>query len=203
MTGQNGSGKSTLVKALLGFVSPMQGKIIKDGTLKNAVGYLPQQQPAQNDFPASVREIVLSAFQGRKKFFSFYTAKEKQLVEENMEKMQITHLANRSFKELSGGQRQRVLLARALCAATRMLLLDEPAAGLDPIVNEKLYETIADLRKDGMTVVMVSHDLDRALPVSSHVLQLGQTMQYFGPTSEFDPESSLKEESKNADRNFS
>lgn len=193
VVGHNGSGKSTMIKALLGFIAPMSGKIIKDKKLKNSIGYLPQQQPSQADFPASVKEVVLSGCQGKKKFFSFYNAADKALAQSAMEKMNIAHLARYSFKELSGGQKQRTLLARALCAAEDLILFDEPATGLDPIVTKELYETISSLNRAGMTVIMVSHDLDHALPCASHVLQLDQTMRYFGSRAAFDPDS-MKEE---------
>ena len=184
--GQNGSGKSTTMKALLGFLSPMSGKIEKN-IRKNAIGYLPQQQPAQADFPASVWEVVLSGCQGRHRFSPFYTSEDRALAEKNMALMNITHLSSRSFRELSGGQKQRALLARTLCAAEDMILLDEPAAGLDPEVTKELYELVEHInRKEGMTVVMISHDLSHALDSATHVLHLDHCMLYFGPTDEYD-----------------
>ena len=191
--GQNGSGKSTMMKALLGFIAPMKGKIIKAPKLKNAIGYLPQQQPSQSDFPASVREVVLSGFQSKKGFIPFYSKAEKAKALEKMAMMGIKDLSERSFKELSGGQKQRALLARALCAAEDLLLLDEPVAALDPAASEELYRIIRALHDGGMTVVMISHDPDRAIYESDHILQLGQEMLYFGPTSDFDRERILQE----------
>ena len=184
--GQNGSGKSTMMKALLGFLPPMIGKIKRDPKLKNAIGYLPQQQVTQTDFPASVREVVLSGCMNKKRFFSFYTKRDRALAEEKMERMGVRELGERSFKELSGGQKQRVLLARALCAAEDLLLLDEPAAALDPVAAEDLYATVKGLHDDGMTVVMISHDPDRALIDATHILHLGQEMLYFGPVDGYD-----------------
>lgn len=192
--GQNGSGKSTMMKALLGFLPAMEGKIIKDKCLKNAIGYLPQQQPSQTDFPASVREVVLSGCQARKKFFPFYTKEDKRLAEEKMKLMRITDLAARSFKELSGGQKQRVLLARALCAANDLLLLDEPVSGLDPHATEELYALISELHKSGMTVIMISHDLENSLTSATHVLHIGQTMLYFGKAEDYDRAAVLEKE---------
>lgn len=183
--GENGSGKSTMLKALLGFVAPMSGTIVRDRSIKNAIGYLPQQQPSQADFPASVFEVVLSGCQGRKKFFSFYNAKDKKLAEENIEKMHVSYLKDRSFRELSGGQKQRVLLARAMCAASDLMLLDEPVAGLDEAAARGLYETIAELNAEGMTVIMITHDAGRVLPDATHVLKLGQSMQFFGTAKEY------------------
>ena len=140
--GQNGSGKSTVMKAILGLVSPVEGRILRAKELKNSIGYLPQQQLTQADFPASVREVVLSGCLGRKKVFCFFTGKDKALAEEKMRKMEILDLADRCYRELSGGQKQRVLLARSMCAAKEMMLLDEPVTGLDPTATEEFYATV-------------------------------------------------------------
>lgn len=194
--GQNGSGKSTAMKAILGFLTPMSGKIERTGHLKkNAIGYLPQQQPAQSDFPASVYEVVLSGCQGKRRFSPFYTRSDKALAKKNMELMKIAHLKNRSFKELSGGQKQRALLARALCAAEELILLDEPTAGLDPVATEELYGLISKLNQEqGVSVIMISHDPVHAMKSSSHILHLGKEMLYYGTSAEYDRETVLAKE---------
>ena len=181
IVGENGSGKSTLIKTILGLQPPISGRILTgDGLRKNEIGYLPQQTVVQKDFPASVREIVLSGCQGRCGNRPFYNKEEKQLAEENIRKMQITHLANRCYRELSGGQQQRVLLSRALCATQKMLLLDEPVSGLDPKVTAEMYALIQKLNyEDGITVVMISHDLNAALQYASHILHIGDRV-FFG-----------------------
>ena len=184
--GQNGSGKSTVMKAILGLVSPVEGRILRAKELKNSIGYLPQQQLTQADFPASVREVVLSGCLGRKKAFCFFTGKDKALAEEKMRKMEILDLADRCYRELSGGQKQRVLLARSMCAAKEMMLLDEPVTGLDPTVTEEFYATVKQLHREGLTVVMISHDPEKALSSATHVLHLGQSMLYFGKTDGYD-----------------
>ena len=177
--GENGSGKSTLMKTLLGLRSPLSGEIIKGEGLKdNEIGYLPQQTQIQKDFPAAVREIVLSGCQGRAGLRPFYTKEEKQLAETNMERLGITHLRNRCYRELSGGQQQRVLLARALCATRKILLLDEPVSGLDPKVTQEMYDLIASLNKDGITIVMISHDIAQAVHYASHILHIGERIFY-------------------------
>lgn len=191
--GQNGSGKSTMMKALLGFIKPMEGKVICDRK-KNHIGYLPQQSATQADFPASVREAVLSGCQGKHIFAPFYSKAEKRLAEENMERLGILPIAGHSFKELSGGQRQRALLARALCAAEDMILLDEPVAGLDPVVTEELYRIIKKLNEEGMTVMMISHDYEHAVKDATHILHLGKQMVYFGKTADYDRVKALKKE---------
>lgn len=181
IVGENGSGKSTLMKTLLGLQPPVGGRIVTgDGLRKNEIGYLPQQTAAQKDFPASVREIVLSGCQGRCGSRPFYNKEEKKLAANAMEKMQVAPLAKRCYRTLSGGQQQRVLLARALCATRKMLLLDEPVSGLDPKVTAELYALIQKLNyEDGITVVMISHDLSAALQYASHILHIGDRV-FFG-----------------------
>ena len=181
IVGENGSGKSTLMKTILGLQAPISGRILTgDGLRKNEIGYLPQQTVVQKDFPASVREIVLSGCQGRCGSRPFYNKEEKQLASDAMDKMQITRLARRCYRELSGGQQQRVLLARALCATQKVLLLDEPVSGLDPKVTAEMYTLIEKLnREDGITVIMISHDVAAAVRYASHILHIGDTV-FFG-----------------------
>ena len=181
IVGENGAGKSTLVKTLLGLLPPIAGSVrFGDGLAKNAVGYLPQQTEVQRDFPATVREIVLSGCQGRRGLRPFYGKADKAAAAGNMEKLGVTHLAKRCYRELSGGQQQRVLLARALCAAKSILLLDEPTAGLDPKVTAEMYALIERLnREDGMTILMITHDMQAALQYSTHVLHIGRAV-FFG-----------------------
>ena len=174
------------MKAILGLVFPVEGRILRAKELKNSIGYLPQQQLTQADFPASVREVVLSGCLGRKKAFCFFTGKDKALAEEKMRKMEILDLADRCYRELSGGQKQRVLLARSMCAAKEMMLLDEPVTGLDPTATEEFYATVKQLHREGLTVVMISHDPEKALSSATHVLHLGQSMLYFGKTDGYD-----------------
>ncbi|OON87033.1 ABC transporter [Oribacterium sp. C9] len=179
IVGENGSGKSTLMKTLLHLQEPVSGQILTgDGLRKNEIGYLPQQTVVQKDFPASVWEIVLSGCQSRCGLRPFYTREEKRLAEENMERMSITDLRNRCYRELSGGQQQRVLLARALCATRKILLLDEPVSGLDPKVTAEMYELIAGLNAEGITVIMISHDISAALRYASHILHIGDEVFY-------------------------
>ena len=185
IVGENGSGKSTLMKTVLGLQQPMSGKVLTgDGLAQNEIGYLPQQTVVQKDFPATVWEIVLSGCQGRCGLRPFYTKEEKQLAEDNIEKMGITHLTKRCYRELSGGQQQRVLLARALCATKKMLLLDEPVSGLDPKVTAEMYTLIEKLNKDGITIIMISHDLNAALTYASHILHIGDTV-FYGTKAEY------------------
>ena len=186
IVGENGSGKSTLMKTILGLQPPVRGKVLTgDGLRKNEIGYLPQQTPVQRDFPASVREIVLSGCQGRCGGRPFYSKGEKQLAQTAMERMQVAALAKRCYRTLSGGQQQRVLLARALCAAQNMLLLDEPVSGLDPKVTGEMYGLIQRLnREDGVTILMISHDITATLTYASHILHLGRRV-FFGTKADY------------------
>ena len=179
--GENGSGKSTLMKTILGLHHPLRGTVrTGDGLRQNEIGYLPQQTVVQRDFPASVFEIVLSGCQGRKGFRPFYSAADKALARENIRRMGIEHLSRRCYRDLSGGQQQRVLLARALCATRKLLLLDEPVAGLDPRVTAEMYALIRRLnREDGITVLMISHDLAAAVQEATHILHVGSGL-FFG-----------------------
>lgn len=184
--GENGSGKSTLMKTLLGLLSPIDGKVMTgDGLQPNEIGYLPQQTVVQKDFPASVEEIVLSGCQGRCGLRPFYNKAEKQLAEQNIERMNITSLKKRCYRELSGGQQQRVLLARALCATQKLLLLDEPVSGLDPKVTLEMYRLIEQINKnDGITIIMISHDIVSAVKYATHILYVGKEI-FFGTKSEY------------------
>lgn len=184
--GENGAGKSTFMKTLLGLLPPVSGKIeFYDGLKKNEIGYLPQQTEVQKDFPASVREIVLSGCQGRCGLRPFYNTQEKKLAEDAMERMQITDLARRCYRELSGGQQQRVLLARALCATQKMLLVDEPVSGLDPKATAQMYELLEELNEiDGITIIMISHDIAATMKYASHILRVGKHT-FFGTKDEY------------------
>lgn len=185
IVGENGSGKTTLMKSLLHLKEPVNGQILMgDGLRKNEIGYLPQQTNVQKDFPASVREIVLSGCQGRCGLRPFYNKEEKRLAEENMERMGVKRFTNRCYRQLSGGQQQRVLLARALCATRKILLLDEPVSGLDPKVTTEMYQLIKNLNEEGITIIMISHDIAAAVRYASHILHLGKN-NFFGTKKEY------------------
>lgn len=191
IVGENGSGKSTLMKTLLHLQPPISGTIeLGDGLKKNEIGYLPQQTLVQRDFPASVKEIVLSGCQSRCGFRPFYNKEEKRIARKAMEKMMIQDLADHCYRELSGGQQQRVLLARALCAAQKILLLDEPVSGLDPRVTAEMYQLIRELnKKDGITIIMILHDIAAAIKYATHILHIGENC-FFGTRKQY-LESSL------------
>ena len=184
--GENGAGKSTFMKTLLGLQPPIQGEILFGDNLKqNEIGYLPQQTEVQKDFPASVREIVLSGCQNQLGLRPFYNRKEKSYAEAILNKLQITDLAEQCYRELSGGQKQRVLLARALCATKKRLLLDEPVAGLDPKAAKEMYYLIQKInREENITVIMISHDIQIAVNYASHVMKIGPNI-FYGTSEEY------------------
>ena len=187
IVGENGSGKSTLMKAILKLKAPMSGQIMTgDGLEPDEIGYLPQQTAAQKDFPASVREVVRSGCLNRCGLRPFYNNAEKRMAEDNMEKLGIVSLAKRCYRELSGGQQQRALLARALCAAGKMLLLDEPVAGLDPKAGAEMYDLIKKLNDGGITIMMISHDIAASVRYASHILHIGnREAMFFGTKADY------------------
>ncbi|GHV48963.1 ABC transporter ATP-binding protein [Clostridia bacterium] len=187
IVGENGSGKSTLIKGLLRLKAPSAGSISTGEGLKaDEIGYLPQQTAAQKDFPASAYEVVLSGRMGARGILPFYSKADKEIAEKNIALLGIEHLRDRCYRELSGGQQQRVLLARALCATKKLLLLDEPVAGLDPVVTQELYRLIADINKsEGLTVIMVSHDIQSAVRYASHILHLRNKQVFFGTAGDY------------------
>ena len=184
--GENGSGKSSLMRTILKLQNPISGQIIYNHQIQqNGIGYLPQQTSFQKDFPASVREIVLSGCDRRSGFYPFYHTSDKKRAAEAMQQLKITHLAHRCYRELSGGQQQRVLLARALCATEQILFLDEPVSGLDPEVTADFYALLRHLNhQEGITILMISHDLQAAAADATHILHLG-TPFFYGLASDY------------------
>lgn len=187
IVGENGSGKSTLIKGLLRLKMPQSGSILMgDGLKANEIGYLPQQTGVQKDFPASAYEVVLSGRLSNRGIRPFYSKADKAAVEENLARLGIEELRNKCYRELSGGQQQRVLLARALCATHRMLLMDEPAAGLDPVVTQDLYRQISEINRGmGITIIMVSHDIHSAVKYAGLILHLKNKQVFFGATADY------------------
>ena len=187
IVGDNGSGKSTLIKALLSLKALSGGSIsFGDGVTKKDIGYLPQQSEAQRDFPASVEEVVISGcVSGLGKRF-FMGKSERLEAIQNMKMMNVYDLAHESYRNLSGGQQQRVLLARALCAASKILLLDEPVSGLDPHATADMYSLIHHLNKHTKTtIVMVTHDIENALKDANKVLVMSKKPTFFESVSEY------------------
>lgn len=186
IVGENGSGKTTLMKGILGLMPIRSGSIqFGDGIKPDHIGYLPQQTVVQRDFPASVFEVVLSGCLNRLGMRPFYSGQEKRRALETLKRLGIEDLRYKSYKALSGGQQQRVLLARALCATEKIVLLDEPATGLDPIVTGELYEIVRELNRSGVTIIMISHDIKTAVENANKILHIGNAAEFFGPTEEY------------------
>lgn len=199
IVGSNGSGKTTLMKTLLHQKKPESGEIrFADGFSAREIGYLPQQSEIKRDFPATVREVVLSGCVGKKDFAFFPGRRARAKAEETMKRLEISDLSESSVSALSGGQRQRVLLARALCAAESLLLLDEPVSGLDPQGTEELYETVARLHREGVTVLMITHDLAAVARYATAVLKMGENPVFYPDAREYVRSLRLGEEEESA-----
>lgn len=184
--GENGSGKTTLMKGLLGLMQPLSGDITFKGLAQSEIGYLPQQTQVQRDFPASVWEIVISGCLNQRGFRPFYSPNDKKRVSKYLSLLGLTSLQKRSYRELSGGQQQRVLLARALCAANKLLILDEPVTGLDPVATSDFYSLLDLLNvEERMTIIMVSHDMMSAVRYGKNILHMDTGLLYYGPTSDY------------------
>ena len=186
VVGPNGSGKSTLIKGILGLIKPLKGKVIYNNLNQKFIGYMPQETKVDSNFPASVFEIVLSGTLNRLGFRSIYTKKEKEIALNSLKTLGISNLKNKSFCDLSGGQRQKVLLARSLCATSKLLILDEPSNNLDSKSKTDLYKIITDLNKNhGITVIMITHDLDHDNLIGNKILSLRDNEIFYGSTDEF------------------
>ena len=186
IVGENGSGKSTLMRGILGLKQPSKGEIVFDDLKPTEIGYLPQQTQIQRDFPASVREVVLSGRLNSMRGRLFYNAEDKAAAAENMERLGIDDIADRCYLELSGGQQQRVLLARAMCATKKLLLLDEPVTGLDPVAANEMYNLIKLVNLcDNTSVIMIAHDIHAAVRYATHILHLGRSQLFFGTTAQY------------------
>ena len=185
IVGENGSGKTTLMKAMLKLIKPSGGSIDMHGVKQNEIGFIPQQTVVQKDFPSSVYEVVLSGFQSKTGLLPFYSRKQKKLAKENIIRMGAEPLIRKSYRDLSGGQQQRVLLARALCATDKIMFLDEPAAGLDPLMSADLYSILLALNKQGITIVMISHDIKSAVKYGNVILHMNVSSLFFGSTADY------------------
>lgn len=195
VVGENGAGKSTLIKCLAGLKKPTEGEVeFSDSISRRDVGYLPQQTAIQRDFPASVREVVMSGCLNNSRLLPFYTKADRERAARHMTELGIDTMAEKSYRELSGGQQQRVLLARALCASSKMLILDEPVTGLDPIVTGEIYSIIKQINKKyDMTIIMVSHDVKTAVNSANKILHLKRSVQFFGSTQDYVKSSTGRE----------
>ena len=186
IVGPNGAGKSTLIKGILGLISPMKGKVVFHGLKQNYIGYMPQEVKVDKHFPASVYEIVLSGTLNQSGFFSFYSKSQKEKADDCLKLLGIFSLKNKTFSDLSGGQRQKVLLARSLCASSKVLILDEPSNNLDHDSKQELYQILKNLNQNkGMTILMITHDLDHHNLIGNKILSLEKNHYYYGSVDEY------------------
>ncbi len=201
IVGENGVGKSTLIKCILGLIKPSGNIIFGDGLSQSKIGYLPQQSEIQKDFPASVYEVVISGTLNKSKLIPFYSKKQKELAQRNIKLLSLEDIKKKCYQDLSGGQQQRVLLARALCAADSLILLDEPSSGLDPIVTNDLYDIIEKLNKEhNMSIIMISHDIKRTVKNASHILHLDHNEYFYGTVNEYIRSKYFKKFDENNER---
>lgn len=182
--GANGSGKSTLIKTILGLNKPVGGSFYFINLTRKDIGYLSQQTPLQKDFPASVYEIVMTGFLGKSGIRPFYKKEQKDKANYYIKMLGLSNYKNDSFRTLSGGLQQRTLFARALCATEEILVLDEPTTSLDPLAAKDMYDIINHLNSHGITIIMVSHDVDHVLNYASKILYIDKT-PFYGSTKEF------------------
>ena len=186
IVGENGSGKSTLMKGILGLSKPADGQILFEGVKQTEIGYLPQQTVVQKDFPASVFEVVLSGCLNKHGFLALYSRKDKDRANKNIHLLGIEDLKKKAYRDLSGGQQQRVLLARALCATEKLIMLDEPVTGLDPVVAAEMYGLLQELNRErGITIIMISHDIKSAVKYGNKILHLQRTSLFYGLTEQY------------------
>lgn len=186
VVGPNGSGKSTLIKGILGLIKPISGTITFNNLKQNFIGYMPQETKVDSNFPASVLEIVLSGTLNKKRMSLFYTKEDKKLAIKNLKILGIENLKNKHFSELSGGQRQKVLLARSLCATSKLLILDEPSNNLDSKSKKNLYDILTNLNKNyNITIIMITHDLDHNNLIGNKILSLREDDIFYGTTKDF------------------
>ncbi|OOB77924.1 MAG: ABC transporter [Epulopiscium sp. Nele67-Bin002] len=180
ITGANGAGKTTFIKTLLNLTPIIGGAINLQNELKQIdIGYLPQQKPYQKNFPASVEEIVRSGFLNKINIRFYYNHHEKELAKTTITKLGIAGLEKRAYGSLSGGQQQRVLLARALCASSKVIILDEPIAGLDPVATQEMYSVIRKLnQEENITIIMISHDILHATADAKQMLHFDGNGKY-------------------------
>ena len=186
VVGPNGAGKSTLFKLIVGTLKPSQGKVHLYGQSPDkhiCIGYVPQRSQVDWTFPATVEDVVMMGRVGRIGLFRRPSSDDWEQVRASLTRVNATHLANKQIGELSGGQQQRVFIARALAQEAELLLLDEPLAGLDMPSQEKIFDALAGLRPDGVTVLVATHDLDLAAERFDRVMLLNRRIVAFDVSS--------------------
>ncbi|MCI8309763.1 MAG: metal ABC transporter ATP-binding protein [Clostridia bacterium] len=179
LVGENGSGKSTLIKTIMGLRNPSEGKIDLKIDLSE-VSYLAQTDLKEIEFPATAKEIIMTGVQKHKKI-PFYTKEDKENLKKVIKDLKIEDIINKRIGDLSGGQKQRVLLARSLIRNPKLIILDEPATGLDVKITMELYSILSKLNKEkNVTILMATHDLDELKSIKPRIICLAKTVKYDG-----------------------
>jgi manganese/iron transport system ATP-binding protein len=186
IVGPNGAGKSTLFKLIVGALSPVSGRINifghgPDGHI--CIGYVPQRSQIDWTFPVTVEDVVMMGRVGQIGFFHWPRRRDWQIVHQSLERVNADHLAHKQIGELSGGQQQRVFVARALAQEAELLLLDEPLAGLDMPSQEGIFDILDNLRPEGVTILVATHDLNLAAARFDEVMLLNREIVAYGPPS--------------------
>ena len=164
LLGPSGSGKTTLLRAMLGAVDVFEGEVLVDGIKASEgrprIGYVPQLETIDWNFPVTVREVVMMGRTSENRFFPWFKREERLLADRMMERLGILPLADRHIRELSGGQQQRAFLARALVSSPSLLLLDEPTSGVDVKTRDDVMHLLHDLNHEGVTIVITTHEIN-------------------------------------------
>jgi zinc transport system ATP-binding protein len=179
LLGSNGAGKSSLVKIIVGAMQPSVGSV-HYYVDRYRISYLPQESFHLPSMPASVWEVVLSGLQDRRRQPIFYAKADKLYAEQLLEELGLHPLVHRHISQLSGGQKRRILLARSLVSRPKLLILDEPSAGLDLQSTSDLYELLANRNAQGLSILMVSHDQEAVKKYAKNVITIDKTIQFFG-----------------------
>jgi len=186
LIGPNGAGKTTLLRLLLGLEKPRRGRIRvfgePPGSRGQRIGYVPQRTGVPDGFPLSVQEVVLM---GRFALIGWGrrpSGADREVARQALARVKLADMAASRFGELSGGQQRRALIARALVGEPRLLLLDEPTAGLDPAAQARFYDMCCVLqREENLTLIAASHDVDVVAQHADTVLLIDRSVQAMGP----------------------
>ncbi|PHM06793.1 metal ABC transporter ATP-binding protein [Nostoc sp. 'Peltigera malacea cyanobiont' DB3992] len=197
LVGMNGSGKSTLFKAIMGFLKPVTGRVLINGLpiktvqKKSLVAYVPQSEEVDWNFPVSVHDVVMMGRYGYMNILRIPSANDQRVVKESLERVQMWSMRDRQIGELSGGQKKRAFLARALAQQGTVLLLDEPFTGVDIKTEKAMIDLLLELRGEGHTILISTHDLASITTFCDQVVLINRTILAYGDTSEVFTEENL------------
>ncbi|PSB50264.1 manganese transporter [filamentous cyanobacterium Phorm 6] len=197
LVGMNGAGKSTLFKAIMGFVKPNTGRVLINGLpirqvqKSNLVAYVPQSEEVDWNFPVNVYDVVMMGRYGYMNLLRIPGSIDKQAVRESLERVEMWDMRDRQIGELSGGQKKRTFFARALAQQAKVLLLDEPFAGVDIKTEKMMINLLMELRQTGHTILVSTHDLESITTFCDQVVLINRSILAYGNTSEVFTEENL------------